>query len=212
MLRPLHQVRERSIFDTLVTIGPNQTSNTTVYRKPTHTDQHLHWDSNHFITAKQPAYNTLVHRAKIVSHNQEELYKELEYIKKALQACQFPPWALKQLQHKVNRKKNQHSNHNRNSTSTDNSNNNNHKNMTIVVPYIQGIGEKFKKACHSRDIQGHFKGTNTLKTLLFKLKDKENKLQKSEVIYHFQVPPHQLPRCLHWRIGEVFWRQDKGTP
>ena len=128
-----------------------------------HTNQYLHWDSNHFITAKQSVYNTLAHRAKIVSHNQEELNNELEHIRKALQACQFPHWALKQLQHKFNRKQNQDSNHNTNSTNIDNSNNNNHKNITIVVPYIQGIGEKFKKACNSRDIQVHFKGTNTLK-------------------------------------------------
>ena len=38
-------------LDTLVTIEPNNTFSTTVYRKPTHTDQYLHWDSNHHITA-----------------------------------------------------------------------------------------------------------------------------------------------------------------
>ena len=50
-------------LDTLVTIEPNNTFSTTVYRKPTHTDQYLHWDSNHHITAKQSVYNTLAHRA-----------------------------------------------------------------------------------------------------------------------------------------------------
>ena len=39
-------------LDTLVTIEPNNTFSTTVYRKVTHTDQYLHWDSNHHITAK----------------------------------------------------------------------------------------------------------------------------------------------------------------
>ena len=48
-------------LDTLVTIQPNNTFTTSVYRKPTHTDQYLHWDSNHFITAKQSVYNTLAH-------------------------------------------------------------------------------------------------------------------------------------------------------
>ena len=51
---------------TLVTIEPDNTFSTTVYRKPTHTDQYLHWDRNNYITAKQSVFNTLAHRAKLV--------------------------------------------------------------------------------------------------------------------------------------------------
>ena len=40
-------------LDALVTIEQDNTFSTSVYRKPTHTDQYLHWDSNHHITAKQ---------------------------------------------------------------------------------------------------------------------------------------------------------------
>ena len=84
-------------LDTLVTIESNNTFSTPVYRKRTHTDQYLHWDSNHFITAKQSLYNTLVHWAKIVSSNQEALNQELQHIRRTVQACQFPNWALNQL-------------------------------------------------------------------------------------------------------------------
>ena len=75
-------------LDTHVTIAPNNTFCTTVYRNPTHTDQCLHWDSNHFITAKHSVYNTLAHRAKITSSNQGSLHKELNLIRRALQAYQ----------------------------------------------------------------------------------------------------------------------------
>ena len=81
-------------LDTKVTPGPNSTLNTTAHRNPTHTDQYLQWDSNHFITAKHSVYNTLAHRAKVVSIKQA-LNKELKHIRKALHCCHFPTWALK---------------------------------------------------------------------------------------------------------------------
>ena len=117
-------------LDTLVATGPSNTLSTAVYRKPTHTDQYLHWDSNHFIVAKHSVYNTLAHRAKAVSYSQEALHKELNHIKKALQACHFPPLALNQLQQKFERKhyNNQESNHTDNPT-----NNSNNKNMVSLT-------------------------------------------------------------------------------
>ena len=68
-------------LDTLVTIQQDNTFSTSVYRKPTHTDQYLHWDSNHHITAKQSVFNTLAHRAKVVSSTQDQLDRELSHIK-----------------------------------------------------------------------------------------------------------------------------------
>ena len=61
-----------------------------------------------------------------------------------------------------------------NPVSTDSQHNNNHnnsgfsnnKNISIVVLYIQGLGEKFKRTYNKKDIQVHFKGSNTIKTLL----------------------------------------------
>ena len=58
-------------LDTLVTTEPNNTFSTTVYRKPTHAHQYLHWDSYHHTTAKQSVYNTLAHRAKVVSFTRQ---------------------------------------------------------------------------------------------------------------------------------------------
>ena len=52
------------ILDTLVSPGHNNTLVTTVYRQPTHTDQNLHLDSNHFIAAKKSVPNTLAFEGK----------------------------------------------------------------------------------------------------------------------------------------------------
>ena len=58
----------------------------------------------------------------------------------------------------------------------------------MVVPYIHGLGEKFKRTCNKQGIQVHFKGTNTIKQLLMAPKDKNNKLQKSGFIYKYKCP------------------------
>ena len=178
-------------LDTLVTIEPTNTFSTIVYRKPTHTDPYLHWDSNHHITAKQSVYNTLAHRAKVVPSSQETLDKELNHIKTALQACQFPRWALNQWHHRFlhNNQSNTSTNNNTNTNNDNHNNNTTKRNITLVVPYIQGTSEKFKRLCKAKGIQIHFKGTNTLRTQLVNPKDKDPKIQKSGIIYHY--------KCLH---------------
>ena len=107
-----------------------------------------------YMTAEQSVYNLLAHRAKIVSSSQEALDRELQHIRRALQACQFPNWALNQLQHKFLRYKqpNQDTNHNNNSTQTNNNNtiNSNNRSISIVVPYIQRTAERFKEVCRTK--------------------------------------------------------------
>ena len=189
-------------LDTLVTIEPDNTFSTTVYRKPTHTDQYLHWDSNHHITAKQSVFNTLAHRAKTVSSSQDSMDKELEHIKSALQHCQFPSWALNQWQQRFT-----HSNQQSNHTTTNPNNNstidNNKTKATIVVPYIPNASEKFKKLCKKKAIQVHFKGTNTLRTALGNPKDKAPKNNQTGIIYHYQCPQHKLHQCIYRRVRQI---------
>ena len=48
----------------------------TVYRKPTHTDQYLQWDSHHHLSAKFSVIQTLSHRASTMCSNPELLQKE----------------------------------------------------------------------------------------------------------------------------------------
>ena len=87
-------------LDTLVTIEPDNTFSTTVYRKPTHTDQYLHWDSNHHITAKQSVYNTLAHRTKIVSLQKTNWTENSNTSGQHYNIVSFPDWALNQWHHK----------------------------------------------------------------------------------------------------------------
>ena len=72
------------------------------------------------------------------------------------------------------------------------------------LPYIHGLGERFKRACNNTGIQVHFKGTNTIKTLLMDSKDRDSKLQKSGVIYKFKCPHINCPEEYIGESGRKF--------
>ena len=59
----------------------------------------------------------------------------------------------------------------------------NSKNISIVVPYMHGRGEKIKGPATAWGSRCTLEGSNTTKTLLMAPKDRNNKLQKSGVIY-----------------------------
>ena len=64
---------------------------------------------------------------------------------------------------------------------------------------MPGTGEMFKKLCKNKGIQVHFKGTNTLMTLLGNPKNKDPKNSQTGIIYHYKCP--QI-NCLSAYIGE----------
>ena len=86
-------------LDTLVSSGPNNRLVTSVYRKPTHT---LTTWTVTISSQQKNVFNTLASRAKVVCTSQQALQKEMEHINKALQACNFPPWAINTLHNKFN--------------------------------------------------------------------------------------------------------------
>ena len=69
-------------LDTLTKPTPNSTEST-VSRKPTHTDRYLEYNSNHPISAKLSVIHTLTHRAKQVCSTPELLAKEMDHLQKS---------------------------------------------------------------------------------------------------------------------------------
>ena len=80
-------------LDTIVKPVANGNLSITVFRKPTHTDQYLQWDSHHNLSTKFSVINSLSHRAKTVCINPELLKQENEHLRKALTKCKYPKWA-----------------------------------------------------------------------------------------------------------------------
>ena len=71
-------------MDTIVMPQPDGSLLKSVYRKPTHTDQYLQWNSHHHLSAKFSVINTLKHRAKTVCSNHHLLKEEEDHLNNAL--------------------------------------------------------------------------------------------------------------------------------
>ena len=67
---------------------------TTVYRKPTHTDLYLQWDSHYNIPSKYSVIGTLFHRAYTICSSPQHLQKEEQHLTSALKRCKYSTWAL----------------------------------------------------------------------------------------------------------------------
>ena len=77
-------------LDTIVKPEADGTLSITVYRKPTHTDQYLQWDSHHHLSAKFSVSQTLSHRASTMCIKPELLQQEKDHLRKALTKCKYP--------------------------------------------------------------------------------------------------------------------------
>ena len=87
--------------DTIVKPEADGTLSITVYRKPTHTDQNLQWDSHHQLSAKFSVIYTLSHRATTVCSKPELLQQEKDHLRKALTKCKYPKWALDKVEKRL---------------------------------------------------------------------------------------------------------------
>ena len=137
-------------LDILITPEEDGSLNTSVFRRPTHTDLYLLLDSHHTISSKYSVAGTLYHRAKTVCSNSQLLQKEEDHLCKALKKCKYPTWT-------INRAKLKSQNPTRSATRNNNQtgqNNSNNKNLYMVVPYQQGISERIKNMGYKYTLKG----------------------------------------------------------
>ena len=160
-------------LDTTVKPEVNGSLSITVYRKPTHTDKYLQWDSHHNLSAKSSVINTLSHRAKTVCRNPELLKQEKDHLRKAPPQCKYPKWALDKMEKRLNRSTSEAIDgvNNQGANSTPSATREVKSKGHIVIPYTQGLCESIKKICGRYGIQTHFKGGCTIKNLLVSPKD-----------------------------------------
>jgi phosphohistidine swiveling domain-containing protein len=112
---------------------------TSVYRKPTHTNRYLNFDSNHSMSVKKGIVKSLYDRAKIICSNDNQFTKEKTLLKNVLNANNYPAeFVNKEIK-----------NIEKGSLLINNNNNiNNSANIifkNLTIPYVKGLSERIKK-------------------------------------------------------------------
>ena len=101
-------------LDTLIKPTSNSIEST-VYRKPTHTDRYIDYNSNHPTSANLSVIHTLTHRAKQVCSTPDFLAKEMDNLHKVLQDNHYPTQFFQQ-----------------------------GKPQQKAIPYIKGLSEQYR--------------------------------------------------------------------
>ena len=80
-------------LDMMITAKEDGRFSTTVYRKPTHIDLYLQWDSHHTISSKYSVVGTLHYKAKTICSSPQLLQQE-DHLSRVLTRCKYPAWAI----------------------------------------------------------------------------------------------------------------------
>ncbi|XP_035659430.1 uncharacterized protein LOC118404460 [Branchiostoma floridae] len=178
-------------LDSKVIVEEDGLINVDVYRKPTHTDQYLAFQSHHPLEQKLGVIKTLFHRADTIITSEEAKSNEHRHLKDALNKCGYRQWSFnKALKPSHESKKPS------NSKPLDKKK----KTVNATIPYIHGVSEKLRRILQNFNIATNFKPHSTLRQKLVHPKDRVQKGTKSDVIYRLK---REGPQCNDTYIGET---------
>jgi hypothetical protein len=156
-------------LDCLVHHNPDYSIKTTVYRKPTHTDQYLNFDSHHHLAHKRSVVNTLLNRADLIVTNPDDREKEKQHVRAVLKDNGYLPWTLTPHQ----RKEKTTTAPRRQYVNT----------YPTGIPYIQGVSDELGQIYKRHNIKTFQKPYNSIRSLLVKPKDPTKDCDKCGLIY-----------------------------
>ena len=155
-----------AFLDTLLERKVDGSVKVKVYRKKTHTNQYLAFDSHHPLHQKLGVPRTLLNRCEEIVTEEEDRKEERNTIKNALNICGYPDWTIKRVEENLrNKEENKGKGNNRKESSEKN------KGM-VVLPYVRGVSEELARIYKKRQITSAMKPHSTLRTILVHPKDK----------------------------------------
>ena len=151
-----------------------------VYRKPTHTDQYLHYSSHHQTSCKESVVSSLFNRAYSIITNKDDLHKESARIKQVLKENGYQKSVINKIFKRViNNHSLFQSQQLRQATDIQEE----EIRMSINLPCVEGNSEKLRRVLRSHKIRSTLYSENTLRKILCKPKDRVATENKNKIVY-----------------------------
>ena len=173
------------MLDCLMVRNEDNTLRFKVYRKSTHTDHYLQFDSHQPLEHKLGVIRTLTHRAKLLVTEEEDKVQELAHIQKVLSVSGYTKWAWslpgskKLVPHPRSSSEQKPKGH-------------------VTIPYVRGISEPICRKLRKAGIVAHTRPQNSIRSQLVHPKDKEKPENRCGVVYHLSCT-----ECKSEYIGET---------
>ena len=141
-------------LDALVSRNEDGTLKVSVYRKQTHTDRYLPFESHHPFHVKRGVVRCLVKRAGEISSDGRVLKKEMKHLRTVLTENGYPSGLVKPTHKKSTQEEEEKQ-----------------PLTTAVIPYSQGLSEQIRRVLKKFNIRTAFRSGASLGQLLTKVKD-----------------------------------------
>ena len=156
-------------LDTRISRKPEGSLKFTVYRKPTHTNQYLNFESHHPLHQKLGVVHTLFNRCDTVVSDPKDREDETTTISTALSQCGYPRWTFKRK--------------NKTNTTQSTKDRTAQRKYPVVIPYIKGLSEAVSRIMKKHGISTTMKPCNKLRDILVHPKDKIKEMDKAQGVY-----------------------------
>ena len=153
----------------------------TVYRKKTHTDRYLHFESHHPTHVKRGTVRCLYDRARNITQRDKSLKEEENHLMKTFIGNGYPQAFVRSAA--VPRPRREPS---IDSDDSDDEETSKKKPPVAFLPYVAGVSERIRKVCQDFNIRTVFRSGPTLRSLLIRAKDPLPIDKQSNVVY--EVP------------------------
>ena len=162
-----------AMLDAKITKGPEGKLSFSVYRKKTHTDQYLQFQSNQPLQHKLGVIRTLHHRCQTICSDPKAKKAETLHLKKVLSVSGYTKGAWDTALQPKTPKVAQDPNRNPSKGS-------------VTLPYVGHLSDAVARVLRKSGVSVHMKPYNTLRSKLVHPKDKVEPKDKTGVVYHIK--------------------------